>query len=1249
MGIALTALALAAVNVASATAAPVPALPASKTAAAKAESTQLRTQYDKVPLSFEPNRGQADRTVKFLAHGPRYTLFLTGGTAVLAPASCASQEETGRCWVKMQLLGANPSPAARALQPLPGVSNYFVGSDPHKWRTEIPHFGRVSFQDVYRGISLAYYGNPQHLEYDFEIAPHAAASLIRLKFNGAAGPLPLRASPNGDLQVGLPGGSLVLLKPVAYQLIDGERRLVASQYAIDGEGKVSVKLGRYDHSKELIIDPALVYSTYLGGSGADAISAIAVDGSGNAYVTGGTGSTNFPTSTPEQKSLTGASNAFITELKPDGTGLVFSTYVGGTGYDKGTGIALDPSGNIYVAGYTSSANFPTTSGVFQKSYQGGGNSEAFVLELKAGGATLGYATYLGGSNGDFAYGIAVDSGGNAYLTGSTQSSNFPVANPLQKSLAGGSDAFVTKLDPQGAKLIYSTFLGGSNADAGQAIAIDSAGEAFVTGFTLSADFPTQSPLQGAGGGGDAFVTKLNAAGSALLYSTYLGGSGEDRGLAIAVDGAGDAFVAGSTQSPVFPTTQGAFQTQPGGGTDAFVAEVNPAGSQLIYSTLLGGSGNDQANGIALDPAGNAYVAGSTSSPNFPTVSPSQASLGEGACASTCSNAFVAVVKPGGTGLIYSTYLGGNGPDYGQAITADSSSNAYVAGTTASSTFPATGGVFQGTYAGSGTSGNGFITKISPANVAALALNPQTLKFGNQALGIASSPLTVTLTNAGSTPMSITGFAASDPEFAATANTCNGSLAAGGAQCTVSVTFTPSSTASTTTAITANLAITDSAAGSPQQVALTGTGATPGPGITFSPSPLSFPGTPLVGASVGPLPVTLTNSGTAPLTITAVAISGSFTETNNCVTTLQPGSSCAFQVTFSPTITTGAPSSSSSSTSTSSSTTASNTGAITVTSNFSGTAPTETLTGNSVADFTLNSTGPTGTTLVSATSAAITVGATATLSSFTSSITLSCSSEVTCTFNPTSITPGQTSTMTVSDLTGSSSGVPNPNPVTFTVTGTSSDSNQTATLAESIPLQSFSLSATPAVTDIVAGQSSTYTVTVSSVNGFNLPVSLSCSNGLPANASCTFTPATVTPGPGSPQTSTLTITTTAHTGSSFIAPRAGRRILPPGSGSNPLGNMSRDLILLILLAGLSFAAAIRGRRLAWVMFGLILLLMLLLAGCNQGYYGFVGSNPAPTGSPSGVYTVTISGTYTPASGTTGQAVTTGSTSVNLAVQ
>lgn len=1216
-----------------------PAIAAPSSISASPALAARSAKYARAPLAFEPNHGQTNSAVKYLAHGPGYTLFLTNHGAVVRPASCGAQ--SGNCWIKMNLMGASSSPTVQAQNLLPGVSNYFIGNNPSAWRAGVPHYGRVVFKRVYPGIGLTYYGNHQRLEYDFQVEPHADPGQLRLVFSGAEGPLPLRSTPIGALEVGAGARSMTLLKPVAYQMIHGQKQVVPSGYVITGKGVARVKLGEYDHSQALIIDPALVYSTYLGGNGGDGITGIAIDSSGDAFVTGGTGSTNFPTASPEQKSLSGASNAFISELKPDGSGLVFSTYIGGTGYDKGTAIALDSAGNIYATGYTSSANFPVTTGVAQTAYKGAGKSEAFVLKLNSGGAALGYATYLGGSGGDFGYGIAVDSAGDAYVTGSTQSQDFPTAKPLQGALAGGSDAFVTKLDPKGATLLYSTYLGGSNADVGQAIALDSAGEAFITGFTLSADLPFQNPLRTYSGGGDAFVAKLNATGSALVYSTYLGGSSEDRGLGIAVDAAGDAFVVGSTQSANFPTTTGAFQTSPGGGNDGFVAELNPAGTQWLYATLLGGSASDVANAVALDAAGDAYVAGSTSSPDFHTVNPSQAKLGEGACASTCSNAFVAVVKPGGAALLYSTYLGGNGPDYGNAIAVDSSGNAYVAGITSSSTFPATGGVAQGSYAGSGASGNGFIAKIGPADAPALALNPQTLNFGNQALGVASSPMAVTLTNVGSAAMTITGFTTSDPEFAVSSNTCNGSLAGGGAQCTVNVTFTPSSTASTTTAITATLSVADSAAGSPQPVALTGTGATPGPGITFSPSPLTFPGAPLVGSTNGPLPVTLTNSGTAPLTITKVSISGSFTETDNCVTTLQPGASCILQVTFSPTITNGAATSSSSS---SSSSTASNTGSISVTSNFTGTAPTETLNGNSTADFALSSTGPTGTTLVSATSVDVTIGASATLSSFTGSITLACSSEVTCSFNPASINPGQTSTMTVSNLTGSSSGVPNPNPVTFTVTGTSG--TQAATVSESIPLQSFSLSATPAVANIVAGQSTSYTVTAASVNGFNLPITLSCSSGLPANASCSFSPATVTPAPGVSPTSVLTITTTPHKGSSRVAPLDGRRTFPPGG---PTG-MLLLLAALGVLAILTLALALRRRPLAWAMLGAVLLLLALFAaGCNQGYYGFVGSNPAPTGSPSGVYTVVVTGTYTPASGVTGQAVTTGSTSVNLAVQ
>lgn len=1194
---------------------------------------RLQTNYDSLPLSFEPNRGQTGTKVKFLTHAPHYTLFLTNRGAVISPSSCGRKSGSIPCWVQMELPGARSKAPIRGLHLLPGKSNYFIGNDPRAWRRGIPHFGRVAYKGLYPGIDLIYYGNPKELEFDFFVQPRADAARIQLSFAGAQGPASLRLGANGDLEIETAGAPFHFLKPTAFQEIrSGERRPVPSRYVLDGRGRIHLHVGVYDHSKPLIIDPALVYSTYLGGNGGDAMTGIAVDGSGNAYVTGGTGSTNFPTASPEQKAIAGTSNVFITELNSTGTGLVYSTFVGGSTYDKGTGIALDTEGNAYVTGYTSSPNFPATSGAYQTAYKGSGKSEAFVLELNAGGAALGYATYLGGSNGDFGWGIAVDSGGNAYVTGSTQSTDFPVVNPLQNSLGGGSDAFVAKLNPQGSALVYSTFLGGSQSDTGQAIALDGAGEATVVGYTLSADFPTKSPIQPAyGGAGDAFVARLNAAGSALLYSTYLGGSGEDRALGVAVDGAGDAYVTGSTQSSNFPVTQGAYQTIMGGGTDAFVAELNSAGSKMLYSTLLGGSANDQGNAIALDPAGNAYVTGSTSSPNFPVLNPSQATLGEGACSSTCFNAFVSVINPQGSGLVYSTYLGGNGPDYGQGIVADSSGNAYVAGTTASSIFPATGGAFQAAYGGAGTSGNGFVAKITPTDTPALAVNPQSINFGNQALGTTSAAETVTLTNVSSSPVSLSGVTFTDSEFAQApqGSTCGSSLAAGGAQCAISLTFTPSSSASTTTAITASMSVNDNAPGNPQKVAVSGTGATPASGMTFLPSALTFPNPVLVGNSAGPLPVTLTNSGTASLAVTAIAISGSFTETNNCVTTLQPSASCTIEVTFSPTSTTGA--------STSSSSTASNSGSITVTSNFSGTAPAATVSGTADPDFSLTSTGPTGITLVSATSATLTLGVTALLSSFTGSITPSCSSAVTCTFNPATFTPGQTTQMIVASFTGTAT-----NPVTFTLTGTSGA--QAATLDESIPLQTFTLAATPPLNTIAAGQTGTYTVTVSSVNGFNLPVALTCPSGLPTNATCSFSPGSVTPAPGSPASSVLTVTTAAHIGSSHVVPVSGRK--PPPHGADGL---LAYFTLLIMIAGLTVAFSLRGRRRAWLMLGAGLLLAVLLAGCNAGYYGFLGGNPAPTGSPSGVYTVTVAGTYTPASGTTGQTATTESTTVNLAVQ
>ncbi|MDE3178757.1 MAG: choice-of-anchor D domain-containing protein, partial [Acidobacteriota bacterium] len=667
-----------------------------------------------------------------------------------------------------------------------------------------------------------------------------------------------------------------------------------------------------------------------------------------------------------------------------------------------------------------------------------------------------------------------------------------------------------------------------------------------------------------------------------------------------------------------------------GATDAFVLKLNPAGSQALYSTFLGGTANDQGNGIAVDGSGNAYVAGSTSSADFPLQSPIQTSIDQGACAppAACSsNAFVSMLNPQGSGLVYSTYLGGSGPDYGQAIATGASGNAYVAGATTSSNFPATGGTLQPGYGGQGTSGNGFVAAIAQANAPALSLNPQRIDFDSTALGFSSTAQAVTLTNMGSQQLSISGVTVSS-NFAIKANTCGSTLAPGGAQCTVSVRFTPSSSASTTTPTTGTLTVSDDAPGSPQSVALSGTGATPAPAITYSPASLTF-GNQLVGASSSPQTLTLTNSGTAPLTITAATVSGAFSQTNNCVTTLAPSASCTFNVTFSPTETV----------SSSSTDTASNSGSVSVTSNVSGTAPAANVTGTAVADFSLALTGPSSPPIAGATSTTITAAASSLLPSFTGNITFACSTEVTCAFNPTQITPGQSTTVTVTNLAGNN-GIPNPNPVAFTVTGTSGKQNFAATA--SIATENFYVAATPPLNNIAAGETATYTISVSSVNGFNQAVALSCASGLPSGSKCSFSPATVTPGPGSPQTSALTITTTAH--------KAGLIGFPgPGGPGGFRDGALRDLLLLSLLAALALVLAFRKRRFVWVGFALVAAMAILLASCNMGYYGFIGSNPAPTGSPSGVYTVTIAGTFTPAAGSTGQAATTQITSVNLAVQ
>jgi hypothetical protein len=608
--------------------------------------------------------------------------------------------------LRVRLVGATPNPRVIGTEALPGKSHYFLGSDPQAWRTEIPHFVKVRYEAVYPGVDLVYYGTAGQLEYDFVVASGADPGAITLAFAGVD---TLALDPQGDLLLHTAGGPIRQHKPTIYQEGNGIRQEIAGGYVLKDRQQVGFQVAAYDASRPLIIDPVLSYSTYLGGSANDVGFGIAVDAAGNAYITGQTSSANFPTSAAFDTTLAGTIDAFVTKLNPDGSALVYSTYLGGGGIDIGRGIAADAAGNAYVTGQTSSGTFPTTASPFQPALAGG--SDAFVTKLNPDGSALVYSTFLGGVAGDIGRGIALDAAGNAYVTGDTASSaDFPTtAGAFDQIFNGGSnDAFVTKLNPDGSALVYSTFLGGSTSDASSGIAVDASGNAYVTGNTASsADFPTTTGAFDQifnGGSNDAFVTKLNPAGTApLVYSTFLGGGNDDLGIGIAVDATGNAYMTGYTLSADFPTTAGVFDGTLGGFTDAFITKLNPAGTALVYSTYLGGGDDDLGIGIAVDATGNAYMTGDTFSSDFPTASPVQEVFGG------IDDAFVTKLNPDGSALVSSTFLGGVAGDIGRGIALDASGNAYVTGQTSSGTFPTTASPVQPALAGGS---DAFVTKLA---------------------------------------------------------------------------------------------------------------------------------------------------------------------------------------------------------------------------------------------------------------------------------------------------------------------------------------------------------------------------------------------------------------------------------------------------------------------------------------------------------------------------------------------------------
>jgi len=658
----------------------------------------IEAKYGRLPLSFEPNRGQMNSRVRFLARTGRYNFYFTSKELVISNASPSGWSSRDQA-VRMELAGASGSPRIAGIEEQPGKSNYLFGGDRSRWCANVPHFAQVKYERVYPGIDMLVHGRERSIQFDFLVAPGADPATIALGFRGVERP---EVDPAGGLVLRHSSGLLRLEKPFLYQEINGERRAVDGGYAIRPGDEVGFQIASYDPKLPLVIDPVVSYATYVGGSGDDTAMGIAVDAQGNAYITGGTASPDFPVASAMQSVLAGNSpknvDAFVIKLDPTGSHILYSTYIGGSGGDIGMGIAVDASGSAYVTGATTSADFPLVHSI-QGAYRGGSTNfpgDAFVFKLNPSGSGLAYSTYWGGSGGDVGRAIAVDSSGNAYVTGFTNSTDMPIRNALQAVNRSGFETFVVKLNSVGTDFAYATYLGGSAGDdVANAIAVDPSGSVYLTGATFSSDFPTHAPLQAKKGEADAFVLKLNPSGSGLVYSTFLGGAHSDVGLGIAVDANGNAYVTGMTASPDFPLANAAqvkFGASDVVGAHAFISKLDATGSKLLYSTFLGGKGTDVGLAIAVGSDGSAYVAGETDSPDFPLAGASQGVSG-------ANNGFVVKLNPAGSAFTYTTLLGGSSQNTVTGIALDASANVYIAGSTTSGDLPVTYGALGATAAG----------------------------------------------------------------------------------------------------------------------------------------------------------------------------------------------------------------------------------------------------------------------------------------------------------------------------------------------------------------------------------------------------------------------------------------------------------------------------------------------------------------------------------------------------------------------
>src|SRR5271156_3139280 len=931
-----------------------------------AQKQDMTRAYGALSLAFEANQGQTAPEVRYLAHGQGYQLFLTNQEAVLTlrePSAAGTKSAKGAALLaaragrkphvaakasvlRVHFDGANSAAEIAGTKQLAGKTNYFVGGDRAKWHTDVPSYAAVRYQGIYPGVDVLFYGREQHLEYDFVVAPGADPKAIALSISGAR---KLQIDSHGDLVISVPGGKVSLQKPLIYQEVNGERREIAGNYAIASDRQIRFSLAKYDHTQPLTIDPILNYSTFLGGSGTgnlgDSAFGIALDKAGDAYLVGQTFSTDFPqmnaalTTPPSDIAANGT--AFVSELSPDGSALLYSTYLGGSGGDFGAAIAVDAASplSIYVTGETFSTDFPVSANALTAPTGTANGGSAFVTKLTpslSGGAQLVYSTLLGGDTFDDGNGIAIDaaSPANIYVTGVTESTNFPSANPLAYSENGNGTAFLTELNPSAAtgplSLVFSSYVGGTGAGTPALFADDAFGlafggsnEVFIVGTTTSTDFPTHgTQVDPCRATGSVFVSEINVATPAVTYSTCLGGTTEDEGFAIALGPTNLAYVTGETFSVNFPTVPNANTIPAPVGSPninagvAFVSVINTSTGALTYSTLLGGNNGDSGNAIAVDSNGNAYVTGFTASAGFPIT--------QGAFQTTDNNTqgtgFITEVNPAGANaqaqLVYSTYLGGSKGAGANPFVADQGlgiallgGNVYVDGQAGTADFPTTTGAFQTSFnvgSGSFTSYAADLT-LTPT----ISVSPTSIDFGTQLVHVPSVEQFVTVTNNTASaitltlPPTTTGTNPADFVGAADGTTpCTASLASG-ASCTIGVTFTPSVAA----AETATLNIVDGSDGPnhPLLVALSGNGSASTSSILVTPSSLTLAGALLTTSSNGT--VSISNTGNTPLSIASIAAApGLFAETSNTaacnngafpIVIAPAGAPCVVTVTFSP--------------------------------------------------------------------------------------------------------------------------------------------------------------------------------------------------------------------------------------------------------------------------------------------------------------------------------------------------------------